>query len=191
MTHERPWRVLGRRTIHHSGWVSLHQDDVQLPDGSIIEGHHVVDYPRPAVGVVPIRADGAILLVEHYRFIVDRTHWEIPAGRVDEDEDHATAAARELYEESGAVADSYIYLGCYHPANGSSNQTFYVHVAHGVRQVAAISDTNEIMSARWFTQAEIWQMLAENEIRDGLTLTALLWADAHTRGLCPPRRTSS
>jgi 8-oxo-dGTP pyrophosphatase MutT (NUDIX family) len=108
-----------------------------------------------------------------------------PRGRI------ATAAARELYEESGAVADSYIYLGCYHPANGSSNQTFYVHVAHGVRQVAAISDTNEIMSARWFTQAEIWQMLAENEIRDGLTLTALLWADAHTRGLCPPRRTSS
>lgn len=184
---ERPWRVLGRRTIHHSEWVSLHQDDVQLPDGSVINGHHVVDYPRPAVGVVAIRADGAIMLVEHYRFIVDRTHWEIPAGRVDPDEDHATAAARELSEESGCSASHYTYLGCYHPANGSSNQLFHVHIAHDAVQTGVITDTNEIMSARWFSASAIWQMIAHNDIRDGLTLTAFLWADAFQRGMLPPR----
>ena len=186
---KRPWQVLGRRTIHESEWVSLHQDDVRLPDGSIIHGHHVVDYPRPAVGVVPLRSDGAVLLVEHYRFIVDRTHWEIPAGRVDEGEEHAHAAARELFEESGATAQHLSYLGCYHPANGSSNQTFFVHVATGVEQVAANSDTNEIMSARRFTQAEIWHMIANNDIRDGLTLTAWLWCDAFLRGVITPRST--
>lgn len=180
---ERPWRVLARRTLHQSEWVSLHQDDVQLPDGSVIPQHHVVDYPRPAVGVVPVRADGAILLVEHYRFIVDRTHWEIPAGRVDDGESDAEGAARELYEECGAVAASYTRLGQYHPANGSSNQTFFAYIGHDVQVVAPISDTNEIMSTRWFTPAEIWQLIAANEIRDGLTLTAFLWADAYQRGM--------
>lgn len=184
---KRPWQVLGRQTIHQSPWVSLHQDDVRLPDGSIIHGHHVVDYPRPAVGVVPLRADGAVLLVEHYRFIVDRTHWEIPAGRVDEGETHAEAAARELLEESGAQATHITYLGCYHPANGSSNQMFYVHIAHDVTQVAPISDTNEILSARWFAPDELWHMISQNDIRDGLTLTAWLWADAWARGVVSPR----
>jgi 8-oxo-dGTP pyrophosphatase MutT (NUDIX family) len=180
---DRPWRVLGRQTIHQSEWVSLHQDDVQLPDGTVIPQHHVVDYPRPAVGVVPIRADGAILLVEHYRFIVDRTHWEVPAGRVDAGESDAVAAARELHEECGAVATRYTKLGQYHPANGSSNQTFYVYIGHDVDVIAPISDTNEIMSIRWFTPAEIWQLIGRNEIRDGLTLTAFLWADAYLRGM--------
>lgn len=180
---ERPWRVLGRRTLHQSDWVSLHQDEVQLPDGSIISQHHVVDYPRPAVGVVPVRADGAILLVEHYRFIVDRTHWEIPAGRVDPGETEADGAARELFEECGAVASHYTKLGQYHPANGSSNQTFFAYIGHDVREIAPITDTNEIMSARWFTPADIWALIAANEIRDGLTLTAFLWADAYQRGM--------
>ena len=139
---QRPWQVLRRHTVHQSDWVSLHQDDVQLHDGSVIVGHHVVDYPRPAVGVVPIRADGAILLVEHYRFIVDRTHWEVPAGRVDSGESDAVAAARELHEECGAVATRYTKLGQYHPANGSSNQTFYVYIGHDVDVIAPISDTN-------------------------------------------------
>jgi 8-oxo-dGTP pyrophosphatase MutT (NUDIX family) len=184
---DRPWRVLGRRTIHQSEWVSLHQDDVQLPDGTVIPQHHVVDYPRPAVGVVPIRADGAILLVEHYRFIVDRTHWEVPAGRVDAGESDAVAAARELHEECGAAAKRYTKLGQYHPANGSSNQTFYVYIGHDVDVIAPISDTNEIMSIRWFKPAEIWQLIGHNEIRDGLTLTAFLWADAYLRGMVSGR----
>jgi 8-oxo-dGTP pyrophosphatase MutT (NUDIX family) len=188
--NQRPWQVLQRHTVHQSDWVSLHQDDVQLPDGSIIVGHHVVDYPRPAVGVVAVRADGAIMLVEHYRFIVDRTHWEVPAGRVDPDEDHATAAARELWEESGCVADHYTYLGEYHPANGSSNQTFHVYIGHDARQTGVISDTNEIMSARWVMPSEIWDFIGQNAIRDGLTLTAVLWTDAYQRGIIAPRITT-
>jgi 8-oxo-dGTP pyrophosphatase MutT (NUDIX family) len=97
--------------------------------------------------------------------------------------DHAVAAARELYEECGAVASRYTKLGQYHPANGSSNQTFYVYIGHDVDVIAPISDTNEIMSIRWFTPAEIWQLIGRNEIRDGLTLTEFLWTDAYLRGM--------
>src|SRR6476646_5009619 len=101
----RPWQVLRRETIYDSPWLRLHRDDVQLPDGSLIAGHHVVDFPRPAVCVVPIGADGRILLIEHYRFITDTIGWEVPAGRLDEGEQPDEAAARELREETGFVAE--------------------------------------------------------------------------------------
>ncbi len=171
----RPWQVLKRTTIYDSPWVRLHRDDVRLPDGSVIDGHHVVDFPRPAVCVVPIGDDGRILLIEHYRFITDTTGWEVPAGRLDEGEQLDEAAARELREETGFVAERFEHLGFYHPSNGSTNLTFHIYFGYGLRQVGELTDTNEIMRVAWFSIDEVWAMIVANEVRDGMTLTALLW----------------
>ncbi len=170
------WKVLHRKTVHTSPWINLHQDWVQLPDGTIIEGHHVLDYPRPAVGVVATGADGRVMLVDHYRFISDLRGWEVPAGGVDQNESWEIATRRELLEESGCSGGELLYLGQYRPSIGSSNQIFAIYFAQGVSQTAAISDTNEIIAARWFTTAEIRALIDQNAIPDGLTLTALLLA---------------
>jgi 8-oxo-dGTP pyrophosphatase MutT (NUDIX family) len=177
----RPWQVLKRTTIYDSPWVRLHRDDVRLPDGSVIDGHHVVDYPLPAVCVVPIGEDERILMIEHYRFITDTTGWEIPAGRIDAGEQLEEAAARELREETGYVAERLEYIGAYHPSNGSSNLTFHVYFGYEMRQVGELTDTKEIMRLAWFSPDEVWAMIAANELRDGLTLTALLWYFARER----------
>src|SRR3989338_1290697 len=43
----------------------------------------------------------SILLARQYRFLVDRTVWEVPGGRVEEGEDAAVSAVRECEEETG------------------------------------------------------------------------------------------
>ena len=169
------WQVLRRVTVYDSPWVRLHRDDVRLPDGSVIDGHHVVDVPRPAVGVVPLGNDGRLLLIEHYRFITGTTNWEIPGGGIDAGEDVLAAAARELLEESGHAARRIEYVGAYFPSNGVSTQQFHICVGHDTHRVGEILDTNEVISTRWFEPREVWSMLQQNQIRDGLTLTALLW----------------
>lgn len=171
----RPWQVLRRETIYDSPWLRLHRDDVRLPDGSLIAGHHVVDYPRPAVCVVPVGDDGRILLIEHYRFITDTIGWEVPAGRVDPDEELEPAAARELREETGYTARRLEQLGSYHPANGSTNHTFHIYLGYGLRRVGEPSDPNEIMRVAWFSPDEVWSMIDSNELSNGMSLTALLW----------------
>src|SRR5579859_141289 len=115
---QRPWQVLRRRTIYTSAWVNLHRDDVLLPDGSMIDGYHVVDYPQPAAGMLPIGDDGRLLLLEQYRFITDTISWQLPAGRVEADELPAAAALRELHEETGYQAGQLEALGHYHPMHG-------------------------------------------------------------------------
>ncbi|HEX5691073.1 MAG TPA: NUDIX hydrolase [Roseiflexaceae bacterium] len=99
----------------------------------------------------------------------------MPAGKVDEGEELEQAAGRELREEAGATAERLEYLGVYHPCNGSTNLTFHVYIGHGVQVVGELTDTNEVMRAAWYEPEAVWQMIAANQIRDGLTLTALLW----------------
>ncbi|NWJ96961.1 MAG: NUDIX hydrolase [Chloroflexi bacterium] len=170
------WKVLRRETIYTSAWINLHQDWVQLPDGSIIEGHHVIEYPRPAAGVVAMNGAGQVMLVDHDRFITQERAWEIPAGQIDTNEELEAAARRELLEESGCTGGELTYLGRYRPSIGSTNQLFILYFAQGVEQTAPIHDTNEIIAARWFSVPEIRAMIDQNQIPDGLSLTALLLA---------------
>jgi 8-oxo-dGTP pyrophosphatase MutT (NUDIX family) len=166
------WKVLGQRTVYESSWVRVRRDDIQLPDGSVIDGHHVIETRGPAVGVVPVGDDGRVLLIEHYRFISDTTGWEIPAGGFEPGDDVTTAAARELLEETGHTARSFEKLAHYHPINGLCDQVFHIVIA---RALAKAGDTNEVIRADWFTSQQIDELIDQNQILDGLSLTALLW----------------
>jgi hypothetical protein len=68
-----------------------------------------------------------------------------------------------------------VMLGRYHPSNGSSNQVFHLFAGRGVTRTGEVEDTNEVLGLCWFTVAQVREMLAHNEILDGLSLTGLLW----------------
>ena len=178
MTDTKPWRVLARRTIYDSDWVGMQHVDIEMPDGSVWRDIHLVDYKHHAASVVPINDAGQILLIDHYRFQTDTRGWECPAGKVDDGETAEQAAARELMEETGHRAASLKSLGHFHPSNGSSNQVFHVFVARGVTRVGEVQDTNETLGMRWFSPQEMRELIARNEILDGLSLTGLCWAIA-------------
>lgn len=171
----KPWQLLARRVVYDNRWVRLLSDTVRLPDGSVVDDYHVVDIPQPAVFVVPVGDDGRILLTEQYRYIHDLQSWEIPGGRVDANEPLEDAAARELREETGFVAGRLEHLGVYHPASGRSTHAFHVCVGHELRRVGEVTTPNEVLRVAWFTPDELRAMIVANEIRDGSTLTGLLW----------------
>ena len=74
-------------------------------------------------------------------------------------------------------ADAYArWYGAPHPAPEWLDKFVY-----GLRQVGELTDTNEVLRAAWFSADDVWAMIAANQARDGLTLTALLWYFARLR----------
>lgn len=169
------WDELKRESALQTNYFTIQKSDLELPDGSVGRGWHWIDFHTPAVGIIPVRADGHILLVNQFRFSTRTRDWELPAGRVDEGETPEHAAVRELREETGHRANVFEPLGYFHPSNGSSNQKFIFFIARELERLSAIVDTNEIDDARWFAPDEVRGMLARNEILDGMSVTGLLW----------------
>src|SRR5687768_521890 len=90
-------RVLSSRRIHEGKVLSLDVDEVEEP-GDVRAVREVVRHTG-SVAAIPIQDDGRIVLVRQYRYAVDESLWELPAGRLDHGESPEEGVQRELREE--------------------------------------------------------------------------------------------
>jgi 8-oxo-dGTP pyrophosphatase MutT (NUDIX family) len=169
------WTVHGEREIYDSEWVRLVLVDVEIPGVDRFD-HHVVRYHRPASGTVVHDPDRGVLLLWRHRFITDTWGWEIPAGGIEPGETPEDAAVRETLEETGWRPGPLTRLGSYAPSNGSSDQIFHLFVADGATAVGEPTDVGESERIAWVPVDEIRKLVADGQVTDGLSLTALLWA---------------
>ena len=90
----------------------MFEDSLSWPDG--LAGLEVVVEGPSASFIVPVFDDGSTVLVGQWRHAWDAWSWEVPAGRLDGDEDPLEAARRELREEAGLEAAAWTELGLIH-----------------------------------------------------------------------------
>ena len=167
-----PFPALESQRVYASSWCALRRDLVDLGGGRTQE-HHVLEVPDAAV-VVPVLADGRIVLIGQYRYPHGRTHWEVPAGRLDAGETPEQAARRELAEEAGCVAGRLLPLPGFFPLNGLSNH--YVHAFSGLDcrfEGATAHEASERILPRAFDPAEVRALLHAGRIADGFSALAL------------------
>lgn len=168
------WTVHGERIIYDSPWIRLALTDVEVPGGERFE-HHVVRMPADAAGTVIHDPGRGVLLLWRHRFVTDTWGWEVPAGRVDPGETPIDAAAREAYEETGWQPGPLHHLASYHPHNGMNDCTFHLFLAEGATYIGDPPDASESERIEWMQPARLAEELRSGTVRDGLSLTALLW----------------
>jgi 8-oxo-dGTP pyrophosphatase MutT (NUDIX family) len=174
------WTVHGERAIYESDWITLVLTDVEIPEGERFE-HHVVRMPHHAAGAVVHDPERGLLLLWRHRFVTDTWGWEIPAGHVDAGETPEAAAARETLEETGWRPGPLTPLVRYHPHNGLSDQEFHIFLADGATHVGDPTDTGEAERVEWVAIERVRRLASTEEILDGLSLTAILYALAFNK----------
>jgi ADP-ribose pyrophosphatase len=167
---------LDRNVIYKSDWVSLYSDKVKMPNGNIIDTYHKLHYPHESVSVVIVNENEEILMIQSKRYVTKRLEWEVPAGRIENNETAEEAARRECLEEAGCVLEDLTYLCCQNPSNGMSDLLIHVFAAK-VKSETMDIDVNEVNKKKWFPKEKVMEILKNNETHCGLSMLSLLYAN--------------
>jgi len=173
MKFTRGAEVLSSKSIYKGRIVQLRVDRVREP-GGVVAAREIVDHPGSVV-VLPVLANGRVLLVRQYRHAVRESLWELVAGGVKEGETPRRAAARELQEETGYQGRKLKRLLDFYPSPGFLSERMFLVEARGLRRAKSTPEPDEFIEVGAFSRKELQAMLRQGRIKDGKTLVGLLW----------------
>ncbi len=172
---------VGSETVFRGSLLDVRRDRVRLPNGAETGREYLV-HPG-AVLVVPLLDDGRLVFERQYRYPLRRSFIELPAGKIDRDEDVLATGRRELLEETGYTAAHWQYLAALHPCVGYSDEIIHILLARGLQAGAHRRDPDESLELFFMTLEQAMQSLRHGEITDGKTMVALFWAEKHLSGI--------
>jgi ADP-ribose pyrophosphatase len=177
----KPWKTLSSQPIYANKWTRLREDVAELPDGrTTIYG--VVTFGQ-CVGVLPFLDADRVVMVRQYRYVQQENHrWEMPTGGIRSDETPEVAAQRELQEEVGYSAGRLEWISTYYPSKSVCDETAHLYLGYDLVPGALPPDETEFFEIAVLPFAEVLDLVLKSEIRDGMTVIAVLHA-ARLRGM--------
>jgi ADP-ribose pyrophosphatase len=169
-----PGERLDRREIYDGRVVRLSVDRVRLPNGNVTE-LEVIRHPG-AAAVVPVAADGSVLLVRQYRYAAGGFLLEVPAGKLDPGEAPRACAAREVEEETGHRPGRLDPLGHIWTTPGFTDERIWLFLARDLEPTRQDLQHDEVLSVVRLPLAEAVDRALDGDIRDGKSVCALLRA---------------
>jgi ADP-ribose pyrophosphatase len=152
--------------------VRVRVDQVRLANGRETQ-REVVEHPG-AVAILPVAADGTLVLVRQFRYAVGKTLLEVPAGTREPNEPAEECAVRELREETGLAAREVQLLTRFYVSPGWCTEELVIFRATQLREVGAAPEGDEILRVERVRPEQVRDLIAAGDIADAKTITALL-----------------
>jgi ADP-ribose pyrophosphatase len=166
--------ILGRIEIFKGKVVNLTVESVRLPND------HVTDLEiirhAGAAAVVPVDKDGRVLMVRQYRHATGDYLLEIPAGKLDEGEEPAECACRELEEETGYTPAALTAIGWIWTTPGFTDEKIWLFIATGLTPTEQALEDDEVLSVEAIPLENAIEMAMRDEIQDAKTICGLMRA---------------
>ncbi len=166
------YEVLESNLMYKGKVLEVYSDKVVMPNGNVATRETVVR--GSAAAIVPVDKDGNIIFVRQYRHAIKGMALEIPAGMLEEGEDPAVSAKRELEEETGWIANSLTYVTKLVMSIGVCTETLYIYIAKDLTEGVMNPDPDEFIEIETYSLEESIKMVYSGEIIDGKTAAALL-----------------
>lgn len=169
-------KIINTKDIYDGRVFKVMVHDIELPDKKtsireIVEHHG-------GVGVIAVTPDHDVFMVTQYRIAADEIMLEIPAGKLEKDEDPYEAGIRELEEETGYKAKELQFLGEYYATPGYCTEKLSIYLATDIEFKGQHLDDGEFLNVHKYKLDDLYNMVMNNEIRDCKTAIAILKAKA-------------
>lgn len=167
-------QTLSRKDVFCGELLRVHVDTVRLPDGTTAQ-REVADHVD-GVAILALDQERNVLAVTQYRYPLGRVLLEVPAGKLDQGEQPAVGALRELKEETGAVPDILLPLGRLIPAPGCFGETLHLFLARELHFEQQHLDPDEFLNVERIPFEEMVHRCVNGEIEDAKTVAAVFRA---------------
>lgn len=152
--------------------IKLYKDKALLENGSEVY-REVIKHPG-GVCVVPLTEKDEVIMVKQFRYPTGKVLTEIPAGKLEWNEEHFACGKRELKEETGCTAKRYDYLGCLLPTPAYDTEIIHMYLARELTRAEQRLDEDEFLDVMKIPFDKAIEMVMNGEITDAKTQLALL-----------------
>ena len=167
--------TVSSETVYDGTFLDVRKDIVNLPDGNT-STREWINHPGAAC-IIPIMSDGKLALIKQYRYPVQSTMIELPAGKLDIGEKPEVCAIRELEEEIGYLADKLTFVTKIRPAIGFANEEMWIFLAENLVKSQKNTDHDEFVELMPTSIEDAIRMVWNGAITDVKTIIGVLWAE--------------
>ncbi len=171
--HPEKWKTVSKKSLADCRVFEVTERRSESESGQAAS-FYVIESPD-WVNIVPVTADGEVVLIEQYRHGTEELTLEIPGGMVDEGESPGECAGRELTEETGYSAGEVVYLGWSRPNPAIQSNRIHHFAAFGCKDGAEQKfDDHESITVRKVSLDELTNLVESGAISHSLVLAGLL-----------------
>lgn len=174
------WELIEKRVLYDGKRMRLEIHEIRDEASGARQSKEVVAHPG-AVIVLPVLADGRIVMIRNKRWTVGKMLVELPAGTLEKSEPPINCAGRELLEETGYLAGRMKPLLSFYTSPGILSELMHAFVATELQLKRAHPEEGEEIEVIVVTMEEAMNMIREGEIKDGKTIAVLLTYDKFGR----------
>lgn len=166
-------KTVSSKVVYKGRVVTVHNDEAELPDGKV-RPRDFIWHPGGVV-VLPILDDGRVVFVRQWRYALGHPLLELPAGKLEMNEEPSAAIKRELAEETGYQAKHWEELTYIYTSPGFCNEKLWLYKATGLEEAKNVDtfDDEETIQLICLSPEEIKHMIQDREIIDAKTLCLL------------------
>jgi ADP-ribose diphosphatase len=175
MTQRGGWTIETSQTVFENPWMTVTTHLGKRPDGA--SGTYAVMSPKSyAALILPVFADGSIMLVGQPRFALDNYSWEIPEGGSPKTDPPLEGAIRELKEETGLSAGHWQEILQAEVSNSLTDERAFGYLAWDLTQGDQALEGTEDIALKRIHFREALELVMSGELRDLPTIAMLLKA---------------